>query len=166
MPRVDLDYDSDNPNGAFNCATFRLNGAYCPIQPTTATSHATQIVRPGHHNKTLHRVDECAHLYFPMENDFSIPIGYAAQNKVNRSAFNANRPKSKIDMNMSDDDIVDSFGPSRLHRRILFRLPGARKAAGKEIADLLTPHGAEPPEVAQVSSGDSRFRSAPYISPR
>ena len=71
--------------------------------------------------------------------------------------------KRKGKVTMSGDAIVDSFGPSRLPPRVVFMLPGARKAVGKEINDLLTPHGTEPPAMVVVSLGDSRFRNVPMI---
>ena len=44
---------------------------------------------------------------------------------------------------------------------MVIKLPGARKAVGKEINDLLAPHGDEPPSMVEVSLRDSRFASVP-----
>ena len=47
----------------------------------------------------------------------------------------------KGDSPWHDDEIVDSFDPSRLPPRVVIKLLGARKAVEKEINDLLAPHG-------------------------
>ena len=57
-----------------------------------------------------------------------------------------------------DDDIVDSFDPSRIPPRIAFRLEKAREAIVKEITDLLTPHGKEPPAMIEVDLGEAKYR--------
>ena len=45
----------------------------------------------------------------------------------------------------------------------MIKLLGARIAVGKEINDLLAPHGAEPPAMVEVALNDSRFRNVPRI---
>ena len=62
-----------------------------------------------------------------------------------------------------NDDIADSFDPSRLPPRVVIKLPGARAAVEKGINDLLAPHGAEPPAMVEVNLRDSRYSSVPEI---
>ena len=61
------------------------------------------------------------------------------------------------------DDVVDSFGTSRLPPRIICRLPGARTDFEKEINDLLVSHGQDPPTMVVVDSEDGKFRKIPRI---
>ena len=78
----------------------------------------------------------------------------------------SNRSKGeKREPQMLDDEIVDSFGPSRLPTWVLFPPTGARQAVGGEIKDLLTPHGEEPPAMVVEALGGSRFRNFPRIFP-
>ena len=72
---------------------------------------------------------------------------FSCANKIDSLGRNVEGGKRKAARSLMGDDIVDSFGPSRLTRpsRIAFSLPGARKAAGEEIQDLSARHWSEPP---------------------
>ena len=56
------------------------------------------------------------------------------------------------------DEIVGQFDPSRIPPRIAFRLEKARAAIIKEIDDLLTPNGHEPPAMVEASLTDPKYR--------
>ena len=63
----------------------------------------------------------------------------------------------------SDEDILESFDPSRIPPRIAFRLPPAREAIEKEVTDLLTPKPNEPPAMVEVALNDSRYSRVPRV---
>ena len=62
-----------------------------------------------------------------------------------------------------DQEILDKFGPSRIPPRIAFQSPQSRLAIGKEITDLLTPHGKIPPAILEIDLSDSRYCHLPRV---
>lgn len=59
---------------------------------------------------------------------------------------------------LSDRDILDHFGPSRLPPRASFRMPLALGAIEKEITDLLKEQHWAPPAMIEISLGYPQYR--------
>ena len=158
---AELSNDSDLFTDSPNCTTFRPKDTYRRIHPVSTLGELAQITCPGCHLEVASYLSECAPLDYPMNSALPTPSVFLTRWRFESGVFNTNRDSRMGNSGMLDDDIVDSFGPSRLPPIVVFKLPGARKAVVAEIADLLTPHGAEPPGMFAASLNDSRFKSVP-----
>ena len=101
-----------------------------------------------------------------MENAFPTPKVFMTQNPPNFSGINTNHQQPKKNLEMYEDDIVDSFGPYRLPPNSISPQGARKDLAGGGIADLITPKGAAPPAMVEVGLSEPRFKSAPDIAPR
>ena len=131
--------ESDVVSEYLNCTMFRPKDNYFHIHPISAIESTTQITCPEHYANPKWTLNNCSALYFSMIECFPVSNTFLSQeNDVSTHLRNEKRG-DKTAKPMFDDDIVDSFDPSRLPPRVVFHLPGARKAVEKEINDLLTP---------------------------
>lgn len=115
--------------------------------------------------RMIRDLDFCTFARYPTSRLLPIPKACATKSAdVNINATTGEIENAMaVDSPWLEDDIVDSFGPSRLPPRVVIKFPGDRKAAWKEINDLIAPHGAEPPAMVEVALNDSRFRPVPKI---
>ena len=157
LPQTE-DEDIEAQDGALICEMFRPKDTYIHIPPENFVGSVTQVICPEHHTPEKWTIQDCGSLFYSMNSGFPIPNTFVTSGKVDYVWSNHPKRKGKDETQWLDDDIVDSFGPSRLPPRIVFKLPGARKAVEKEITDLLTPHGLEPPAMVVVALNDSRFK--------
>ena len=157
LPQIE-DEDIEVQDDVLICEMFRPKDTYIHIPPGNFVGSVTQVICPEHHTPEKWTIQDCGSLFYSMNSGFPIPNTFLTSNKVDSVWFNHPKRKGKDETRWLDDDIVDSFGPSRLPPRIVFKLPGARKAVEKEITDLLTPHGLEPPAMVVVALNDSRFK--------
>ena len=136
---------------------------YYHLAPVTSVDIRGIISCPDHSNLMIHEKEWTNFVCFPANGLLPIPNHFI----TDATDFNvfANKVEKASDSKISwyDDDIVDSFDPSRLPPRVVMKLPGARIAVEKEINDLLAPHGVEPPAMVEVHLRDSRFKNIPRI---
>ena len=138
--------ESDAVSGNLNCAMFRPKDTYFRIHPGNTFESTTQIMCPEHHANPNWSLKDCTSLYFPMEGFSPVSNAFLSHEKDAPTQLNLVQRKGNHTIALyDDDDVVDSFDSSRLPRRVVFPLSGSRKAVGKEINDLLTPRGTEPP---------------------
>ena len=67
-----------------------------------------------------------------------------------------------LDM-VADSDILGNFDESRIPPRSAFRMDAARKAVGKEIADLSKVEKGTSPSMIEIRLGDAKHRHLPRI---
>ena len=142
--------ESDLMMESVHSIMFLPKGNRYHAHPDFTLKSLTQITFPEHPARMTPSIHDCAPLYFTMNCLLPVPNVFLTQDRK-KGTESPNRSKEgKGEVKMLDGEIVDSFGPSRLPPRIIFLLPGARKAVEKEINDLLTPHGTEPPSMVVV----------------
>ena len=101
------------------------------------------IACPHHPLEAKDNLNFCTFVCYPMTHLLPIPkvfITHLTDARID-TATGEIEEIVKGESPWRDDEIVDSFDPSRLPPRIVIKLLGARKAAEKEINDLLAPTG-------------------------
>ena len=139
---------------------FRLKDTYCSAVPNLFAGMTDAIARPEHFRDAINNVKSAYPMFYNMRNSSPAPNMFVtksyAADETNIGPKGITAPKSPWLVG----DIVDSFGPSRLPRRIVIEFPGAMEAVEEEINDLLKSRGVEPSGVIAVASDDSPFKNA------
>ena len=121
------------------------------MRPETTLKSTTQIICPEHHLISNLSASGCYPLYFSTNNHLPVPNVFLTHNKGGPTGQFNKLKNGNREPFLLGDDIDNSIGPSRFSLRAIFMLPGDRNAVEKEIADLLTPHGEDPPAMAVLT---------------